>query len=536
MHLDVTANTGRARGGSFARTRAARALPWAALAGLVLLTRSPVLLNASALHSDAAVVGLQARHMLRGEWAPYLWGSGYQTSADSTLAAAFFAVFGATPIALVLSALSAYVALVLLVFATLRRHLGQMGAFVATLPLVFTTACVDTYAVSPPRQLALTVAFAAVFFLDGARRAARPRAWLATGGFAVLFAWLCNPYAMTFLPALGALAALAAITPREGARASASRLGAVALGAGAAALPLAWLWTRPEARHGVTSMTTRLLAHNARLFWHECLPWAIGTKVYRPLHAMDYAPWRPPPAVHALQVGGVLLLVGLLAYGAALSARRRTPAALRRLGLFAVTTIVLTLAAFQVSMMVMDEFSMRYLAAVVLCLPFALAPVVARLGARRSLALLSPYLFVAFVSGWVSHGPAVRGALPVRWEAGRGVDAARLATALEARGVRYGVADYWASYRVTFLTRERVVLVPLHARQDRYAPYRDALDRAGRIAYVHDSLRSLEDDVQTERELVQAGYVAEGPTIVAGPFHAVVLRRAGGSGAGRAFR
>ena len=29
---------------------------------------------------------------------------------------------------------------------------------------------------------------------------------------------------------------------------------------------------------------------------------------------------------------------------------------------------------------------------------------------------------------------------------------------LEARGVKYGTADYWIAYYITFLTRERIIL------------------------------------------------------------------------------
>src|SRR5688500_11093436 len=85
-----------------------------ALAALVLflgsyLFRLPPLLNARSTNSDAAVVGLQALHILRGEHSAFLWGSGYQTSADAYVAALFFAVFGKAPVVLMLSALTLHV-------------------------------------------------------------------------------------------------------------------------------------------------------------------------------------------------------------------------------------------------------------------------------------------------------------------------------------------------------------------------------------------------------------------------------------------
>lgn len=122
------------------------------LVALSYLFRLPPLLNADSTNSDAAVVGLQAMHVLRGEWSPFLWGSGYQTSVDSLVAAAFFAVLGPTPRALMVSALTLHVALTLLAFATVRRHLDAPRAFIATLPVVLTASSVHTYALYPPRR------------------------------------------------------------------------------------------------------------------------------------------------------------------------------------------------------------------------------------------------------------------------------------------------------------------------------------------------------------------------------------------------
>ncbi|MCU0694823.1 MAG: hypothetical protein MUF54_25910, partial [Polyangiaceae bacterium] len=52
------------------------------------------LLNARAVHSDAAIVGLQAAHMLQGEFDRFLWGAGYQGSFDALITAAVFLFTG----------------------------------------------------------------------------------------------------------------------------------------------------------------------------------------------------------------------------------------------------------------------------------------------------------------------------------------------------------------------------------------------------------------------------------------------------------
>src|ERR1700733_6755172 len=104
-------------------------------AGLILLSvayRVPALVNAATVDADAAIVGLQARHILHGEWSWFLYGSGYQTSVDSCVAAAFFALLGATSLALMLSTLVGHIVATCLAFATLARHVPRGAAFVAT--------------------------------------------------------------------------------------------------------------------------------------------------------------------------------------------------------------------------------------------------------------------------------------------------------------------------------------------------------------------------------------------------------------------
>ena len=461
-----------------------RKLAWgSALVALSFLTRLPALMNASGTNSDAAVVGLQARHIFHA-WSPFLWGSGYQTSADSMWAAIVFKVLGPTPLALMLSALVLHALLTIFVYCTLLRRTTPARAFVATLPLVFTTACVHSYALYPPRQLALTVAFAAFFAIDKGSILS-----LAVGGLLAMLAWVFDPYAMIFVPAAFVLAVAAVLRERDELGKRALALVAFFTGIIAGAAALVWLFTRPAAQQGVASMSTAVIGHNAKLFWHECLPWAIGTKVYKPLHVMDYVPWAMPRAYKVVTwIGAASLAISLL-----LSARFAFPRP-RAIVAIAWLTIALNVGSFLVSLMVMDHFSMRYLAASILVLPFALAPLVDRLGAAKSAPLLAPYLFVAFAGGWLSHGDWVRGPLPQRTDAGRGVVEARVLKALEERKVDAAIADYWASYRLDFLWREALPVVPYHASQDRYPPYRAKFETAKRFAYIHDRDRSFEDE------------------------------------------
>jgi hypothetical protein len=82
-------------------------------------------------------------------------------------------------------------------------------------------------------------------------------------------------------------------------------------------------------------------------------------------------------------------------------------------------------------------------------------------------------------------------------------------SALKERNVEAGIADYWASYRLTFLWREAIPIVPYHEAQDRYPPYRATFVAAKRIAYIHDRDRSFEDEKGAIEEVAKGRRIVE---------------------------
>lgn len=465
--------------------------PWFVLVLLSVAFRLPALWNADAVNSDSAIVGLQAMHMLAGEWSLLLHGSGYQTSVDSAVAALVFLFAGPSPLALMASALVGHIVLTLLAYDVLRRKLGSWLAVVPALALVFTPAAVHSYALYPPRQTALTLVFVAYWLFDRVD-GPRPRRFALLAGCASTFALFADPYALVFAPALTLFAALATLTPSDAAtlRERLARLGNATVGAFVGALPLAMLWRSGAAKPGVLHVDTRLLGHNARLLADECLPWTLGYGVYkRDAHALRYVRWDAPAALHWLQVVAAVVLVALVVSGAMLMARRSIAWPLRRLGIVGALQLPITIGGFLTSVMVMDFFSARYLAAIVLAIPFAVAPAFALLGGRAAALLFTPYVASAAIGGWISFAPHVQGARIVRSPAN---DEIALGRALRDRGVRYAIADYWVAYRLTFLFRETPIVVPINAPEDRYGRYRDGFHGADTFAYVFDPTRSRE--------------------------------------------
>ena len=442
--------------------------------------------------------------MLRGELSPFLWGSGYQTSADAAVAALFFAVLGPSPFVLMFSALTLHVLSTWLAFAMLRRRFEPWLALLIVMPLVVTPSSVHSYALYPPRQLSLTLAMAAFWAIDTAadgggvlqatRGQPRTRAgWLVAGGVLATLAVSADPYPMLLLPLIS-LYALLVSWPRVG-----PWLG----GAAAGLAPFFVLHRLAGAKSGPMGFTTTMLAHHFRLLVEECLPWALSYKVYFARNVMDYRPWEAPLWFRAVGTVGALLLAALVVFGLLAPSRRvaqMVPADLRRLGFASALAFPVAIAAFLVSVMVMDHFSMRYLAVLTLMTPFAVAPAAHALGARRFALVFVPHLLASAVAGWVGYGPFVHGLLPVA-ETPELRDDYALADLLRARGVGWATADYWASYRLTLLFREEIVVVPTNPGEDRYPPYRRAFEAQHVFAYVFDPARSREDVAFAERAL-----------------------------------
>lgn len=478
------------------------ALPYVAVVAASFAFRLPALVNAGTTNSDAAVVGLQAMHILRGEWSPFLLGSGYQTSADAAVAAFFFIFLGATPLALMLSSLAGHVALTSFVFATLRRHVDGWMAAALCLLLVFTGSTIHGNALYPPRQMALTLVFASIWVIDGAPRAPRPRRRLGIGAAMFSLACFADPYALLFAPLIVLFVVLVTHETAQNKREMIIAAGSTALAFAVGAIPLALLRMQPRSLGGATTLTTDVIERNAHILSESCLPWALGTTVYAPVHMMDYAPWEPGPAFHAWQILSASMIIGAMTFGGAAFFMKRIPLPIRRLGAIGLVSLPMTTAAFLVSVMVMDHFSARYLVAFLLMIPFALAPLAWVLKTRRFLIVVFPYLLSSAVAGWVGYRPAVEG---LRIRSGLTRDDEELGRVLRARDIHAAIADYWVSYRLTFLYREEIAVVPTHVSQDRYPPYRRRFEAASAYAYIVDPLRSEDTVESVETRLRETG-------------------------------
>jgi hypothetical protein len=527
----------------------------AALALLVLIacaiyTRIPPILNADGLNSDVAVVGLQARQIRAGFWQPFLPGSGYQTSTDSTWAAIVFLVFGDSSRSLYGSAVFLHLVLLTAAFFWLRgTKVNCIVALVLCLPLAMTTASANSYAIYPPREASLALGFLA---LATGGWALSSRALGALSGLLLGFALYADPYARLLVPMwlvqralhwrerrlafVGEPMSIGGSTERYATRWFGFELAAFVF----ALLPSVLLSLRKDASRGQASLVLSVFRHNLDLFWSTCAPWAFGSTTYHAPIGSTYVPWTAPPLFRALGFLGVIAMVTLSLYAhvcvvhdivGALRARRLVKAT-TRVALVAAVGFWSTIFGFMVSPMVMDHFSMRYLALATLCLPlmwlaaFSLpsSPKKAQMVARRQggllLVAIVPMLSMA-ISGWVSHDPYTRGILPIGVEDSG--DEQRLFAKLKAASVTNASADYWVSYRLTFLASGELRVVPNNEQEDRIPRDRAAWRAAQRVAYVWEEGRSRENIEKA------ASYAAEEGTVLeqwsAGRYRVWILER-----------
>lgn len=482
--VSVAAPDTLAAPGASAGPGGGRVLPGLILVLLSSAFRIPPFLNAAGLNSDAAAVGLQARHLLQGEWSWYQWGAGHQASLESVLAAGAFELFGPTPLVLMAVTFLGYLLLAILAYGILARRLHPWLAAAATLPLVFAPQAVNGIALYPPRQWCLTLFFLGAWLLDGAGAARRRLPRYALGAALPLLAVYLDLYALLLLPVAAAHALLAArdgpAEPREVYR----RLAACAGGALAAGALVLLLRQAPGAASGAAGISLRRLPLNFRLLVDACLPWVLSAKVFVPGAELYPDLWNPFWWIQVVQSAGAALLLAGLALGGAALWLRRLPWEVRRLGAVGCLAAGVSLGGFLVSAVPVDMWGARYLAPMIWFAPLALAPAAHLLGRRWFPPALAPYLASAAVAGWLGYGPYVRGPWPVLSPRGAAVEEAALGEALRARGVRHAAAQYWLAYRLTFLWGEDPVVVPLDPREDRYPPYQDAFRRASTVAYL----------------------------------------------------
>ncbi|MBK7865281.1 MAG: hypothetical protein IPJ65_43115 [Archangiaceae bacterium] len=444
--------------------------------------RFPALLNSGAVHSDAAIVGLQAMHFLKGETSRFLWGADYQGSFDVWVVAAFFSVFGVSPLVLMLAPMFGHLLMVCAVFALLVRLLGnRVAAFVACLPLTFTPQAINGVVLYPPRQWGIT------FVICGAVLIAWPsvsRAPLriAVGVALAIASIYCDMFCLLWMPAIGVLAVLACFDQPRDLKPVALRFVGALAGSAFGTWAVRALRQSAEPKQHEFQLGLNMVEHNWPLMRDTCFPFLFGAKVWVPGSGIVPELWVPAAPVRALQAFGALTLVLLAVASVVLMFTRRVPWEVKRLVVFGAAATGTAAVGFLISTYPGDMWSTRYLAPTLWGMPFTLGALAYLLRPRGFAVLMVPYLVVAAIGGWVNFGPYVDGPMPRLSPRGAAADEAELAAFLKSRNIEHGHAQYWLAHRLTFLWQEHPAIAAFE--WDRYPPYRLEAERARRKAFI----------------------------------------------------
>ena len=494
------------------------------IAALVIVGRAPFLLHGDRFFdSDEAVEGLMAIHVLKGEHPAFLWGQHYKGVPEVYLAAAVFAVTGPSVVALKSVTLACFALFVCLQFVLVERLFSRAIAWMATAFLIFCPPALVQWSLSANAEIVMTLLAGTVMCLgvDIWRRTGSRRAFVtacAAAGFGlwvhqyILYYWVALGLAILHwipqrrkilryvvaareIPAwLRLLTAFLAIVA-----ALYVALGAVAFltgGFDAAASGLRVGVHHPQKLWNIAAglliivLLARVFALSRQsdsirsLVYAAALAFAAG---YAPALAAYATVGGSPPIARTDLAGawaaisplvrqiipivlgfrgpsagwlgvpfwlGLPLVFAIVASVVALKERPFTP--LFHLLLFTAPVIFLLSGAF------IDVQSYRYLMPV----SGALAVVFA-LGVWRIFRWSRVAGAIALAMALTLFGLEQRA-----WYRQLAPDtrSAALIDCLDRSGVRAAFADYWISYKLTFLTAERIVVAP-HNGMDRYPSY-----------------------------------------------------------------
>jgi hypothetical protein len=440
--------------------------------------------------SDQVMVGLMARHMLRGEWPIFYWGQPYNGTLESAITALVFRLCGAGYAAIHVAPAAFSVLFVAATMSLSRQLYGRREALLCGVFLALGPALLLRFSVWPGYNYLQAMAFGTLA-LTLALSISRGGGWwrLPPAMFLLGLAFWAQPLAMVYAPALALLLAGPALATWRagGARlhllaVSAAALGALALGA----IPiiyynlhvrittLGFLAGRPNNLHLSLGEEARRLAFWAAPVFTALVPPSADPAQFQRF-LMDH-PLRYDLSLTLLALGLLLLATRwrtVLHWGQSLAGAR--PAGEAALGVLALTLLGGYLFSTWSSSSWSDT-EPRYL------LPlFTLTPMLIR-------ALFPPDAGTTrHVIGACVAMMMVIGGLAANATAPCVGDVRPLAGYLERQGITAIYGDYWLVYRLAFVSDERltpVVIRPVLAfGLNRYPPYLRVGLRATRIAW-----------------------------------------------------
>ncbi|MFN0064517.1 MAG: hypothetical protein ACKVPX_18595 [Myxococcaceae bacterium] len=482
-----------------------RAQAWAGLAVVLAIggwMRLPPLVNAGALNSDAAIIGVQALDILSGRWATQLYGTDYQAAVEPVLAAGLMGLGVPSFTAVALVPFLGMLAMLAIVYGVLVRKLAPLAATLCTLPLALGSMAVNMPMMYGVRQCMALAVVSGVALLHFAPQSRFKEAMFFGGALLSGLSVAIDTFALVIAPAVALFGVLCLAELRANRKALLlcglwALAGAVLAGFGAAGLG--------HLDGSAGGLMARHLKVNAPLLWERTLPFALNAKIWVWADEGPAWLWKPAGWFRVFQaLGGVVAFSFLVA--APLFARASSVSwQSRRLSVLGGSAALLCLGVFLFSRAPVDEWSTRYLAPLVWLAPFALAAWGERLRTPVLAALLLPWLVSSVAGAWVGWGPYVDGARIVKTARARGEREDTLRNWLREQRVESAAAEYWSAYRLSLWFSARPKVVPLAAHQDRIPHHRRVYDNGSRVALLFDRTLRTESSESYRTSLTRAG-------------------------------
>jgi 4-amino-4-deoxy-L-arabinose transferase-like glycosyltransferase len=511
--------------------RSRHQLLWAAaMAALAVLVRLPFLISGKiAFDSDEAVEGLMARHVLHGEFPVFFWGQTFKGVPEVYLSAAAFAAFGSSVVVLKAVTLVLFAIFIAINVVLLDKIAGRWTAVAASLLLILSPPALVFWSLDASAEYVLLMLLGAMFLLALGRWQERDgRLILATIGLVIGVAlWVQQVFVFYLVPAGIIVVSNAAakrierrhLTPVAYMLATIAALylalALVAFLTGGFSIGIRGVVLSARAPQklleigalvGLLAMLAQVFATTSREAirdrFHRSWPLVLGFVVgYFPAlaYSMLVQPARAPtrsanlgklveaapnilgnviPILSGFKiatterlpiplVAAVPIAATLLAY-VWLNRRRLIAFARMRAAPAMVATeffplfVVLVPLIFLMSGAYLDTQSYRYL------IPWYVGLSVACATGCLALALGNRLIATSLLGTIL----AVQGSQQLLWYRKLTPDVASRATVdcLKRNGVRGGFADYWTSYKLTFLSNEDLIIAPENG-VDRYPAY-----------------------------------------------------------------
>ena len=490
---------------------------------LALSIRAVLLLTASVpFNSDEAIVGLMARHILQGERPLFFYGQSYMGSLDAYLIAAAFRILGESVLAIRLVQMLLYTAYLWTAWRFARRvfidpKAADWTVLILALPPVvvttYTSATLGGYGESLLLgNLLLLLGYEVVF----GERSEDGRAWFGLGLLGGLAFWTLGIAGVYLLPV--AAAGLLRIRRKQ-------VPGVLLAAAGFILGSLPW-WVE-NFTHNWAALD--VLLGRSELQLGPTSPWdrAVGFLLLGLSSLGGYRlPWESAYEAWWMVLPGVLLLLAAGMFVFEVRRRRWTvlaPGAELLLALF----VGGFLAVFVGTHFGVDSTG-RYLLPLHLPLGMALGALAVRLeqkAPRAGLALLAVILLFNLAGTWraASRPDGLTTQFDPITRFNNDSDA-ELISFLDQHDLTRGYSNYWVSYRMAFLTGERLILSPrlpykadlsYTPHDDRIRGYDERVDAAPRTVYI--TTLHPELDARMAAEWQDRGVAYQ--QIMIGPYH-----------------